>query len=244
VLNNKIKNGGEFLYNLFLAAIAPVLICAFYIYIRDKYEKEPIKLLLTGLIISAVLSPLIGFTEKLLERFDLNTMPENSFNMLHAIYISFIISALVEEFFKYLVLYFLIWHNKNFNEPFDGIVYSVMISLGFAMIENILYVINPETGGLYTAFTRAVFSVPGHGFFGVSMGYLFALAKYKPDKKINYLIKALVVPVILHGVFNFILLANISYGIIIFILYAIWLYINGHKKISEHLKISPFKNKI
>lgn len=226
------------MYNLFLLSIAPIIICVFYIYIRDKYEKEPIHLLLTGLIFGSIISVPIGFCEKYLE----NLVPQTN-NFLWVLYLSFVVAAFTEEFFKFIVLYFLIWLEKNFNEPFDGIVYSVIISLGFAMVENILYVVNPAIGGIYTAVTRAVFSVPGHVFFGVSMGYFFALAKYDRHMKTNYLCRALIVPVILHGFFNFILLCDISFAMLIFIVYAIFIWNCGQKKMNLHLARSPFKFK-
>ena len=226
------------MYNLFLMAVAPIIIFVFYIYIKDKYEKEPLKLLTTGILFGTIISVPIGFIEKYLTK---SFIIENSF--LQTFYLSFIVAAFTEEFFKFITLYFLIWNEKNFNEPFDGIVYAVMISLGFAMIENILYVINPNTGGIYTAITRAIFSVPGHGFFGVTMGYFFALAKYEPNKKLKYILYSFIIPIILHGLFNFILLYEIKFAMLIFIMYAIYLWIGGQKKINKHLSVSPFKNK-
>jgi RsiW-degrading membrane proteinase PrsW (M82 family) len=228
---------------LFFLALAPIFICVFYIYIRDKYEKEPIRLLFTGLIFSAIISVMINFTEKFLEKFYAYISYDDRYDLFHAFYDSFIISGLTEEFFKYLVLFFLIWYEKNFNEPFDGIVYATVISLGFAMIENILYVLHPHIGGADTGFYRAIFSVPGHAMFGIAMGYFFSLAKYEHDKRNIFLVKAFVIPVILHGTFNFILLSNIPYAIILLVLYSIYLHINVNKKIKIHLNKSPFKLK-
>ncbi len=226
------------MYNLFLLAIAPIIIFAVYIYIKDKYEKEPSKLLATGILFGALISVPICFIEKLLT---------NSFafvnNFWQTFFVSFIVAAMTEEIFKFIVLYFLIWREKNFNEPVDGIVYATMISLGFAMVENILYVTNTNTGGINTAITRAIFSVPAHGFFGVSMGYFFALAKYEPCKKLKYMGLSFLAPIILHGLFNFILLCENKFAMLIFIVYAIYLWWAGHKKIYKHLCASPFKNK-
>lgn len=220
------------MYNLFILAVAPIFISAFYIYIRDKYEKEPIRLLFTGLIFGSIISIPIGFCEEYLERFT-----PTSNNFLRIFYISFIVAGFCEEIFKFIVLYFLIWREKNFNEPFDGIVYAVIISLGFAMTENILYVINPQIGGIYTALTRAIFSVPGHGLFGVTMGYFFALAKVNK----NYFYPAIILPIFLHGLFNLILLCEIPFAMLIFIMYAIYLWNSGQKKMQKHLDCSPFK---
>ncbi len=226
------------MYNLFLIALFPIIIFAFYIYVSDKYEKEPIKLLIVGIIFGAIISVPIGFVEKYLEKF----LPSTN-NFAQAFYLSFVVAAMTEEIFKFIVLYFLIWRQKNFNEPFDGIIYAVMISLGFAMTENILYVINPQIGGISTAFERAIFSVPAHGFFGVTMGYFFALAKYEPPQKIKYMVYAFLFPIILHGLFNFILLCDIPFVMLLFTVYAVYLWIGGQKKINIHLSNSPFKNK-
>lgn len=228
----------ELLAELFLLAIAPVIILIFYIYIRDKYEKEPIQLLITGIFFGALISIPITFCERELE--NLFHSP-NIF--LQNLYLSFVVAAATEEAFKFAVLYFLMWRDKNFNEPFDGIVYATIISLGFAMIENILYVLNPRTGGIDTAFTRAIISVPGHGYFGISMGYFFALAKYEAPLKKKYMSKAILNPIFLHGLFNFILLCQFYLAMLIFILYLFYLLEGGEKKMHRHLSSSPFKNK-
>ena len=122
------------------AATAPVVILLFYCYIRDKYEKEPFKLLFWGLIcgvyVTFVVYGLGMATEKFLPH---EEMP---------FYTAFLSSALIEESVKFLFLYNLICTNKEFNEPFDGIVYGVFVSLGFAWIENMVYVTHPLWGGL------------------------------------------------------------------------------------------------
>lgn len=223
---------------LFQLGLAPAVIILFYIYIRDKYEKEPIKLLITGILFGVIITAPIVFTENLIMHY----LPYGN-KILDAFLTSFVVASFVEETYKYIILYFLIWKNKNFNEKFDGIVYSAFISLGFAGIENILYVLNPQLGGFRTAVSRAVFSVPGHGLFGVYMGYYFALAKFDENKKIRYMLYAFIVPFIFHGVYDFILLSQIPYAMIIFIFFVIFMWITGFKKMKKHIKASPFKTK-
>ncbi len=159
-----------------------------------------------------------------------------------AFYMSFLVASLVEELFKYIVLIFLIWKNKNFNEKFDGIVYSVFISLGFAGIENVLYVINPELGGIDTALSRAFISIPAHALFGVIMGYYFALAKFEPEKRTKFIIYAFLIPFLVHGFYDFILLSEIEYMMIVFLIFLVYLWMTGFKKMKKHLQSSPFKN--
>ena len=155
-------------------ASTPVAAGLFFLYIKDKYEKEPWKMLflgvLFGLYTAAVVYALGSFLE---ERFPHEETP---------FYTAFFSSAGVEEAVKFLFLFFLIWGNRNFNEPLDGIVYGVFVSLGFAWAENVIYVTHPILGGYETAFARALLSVPGHGLFGVRLGYYFALGKYRSRK--------------------------------------------------------------
>lgn len=217
-------------------AIAPTFICLIYLYIRDKYEKEPIRLLLTGVIYGAYSTALILALGAIAERYMTfgNTIWET-------LYTSFVTSAGIEETVKYIFLYFLVWRNKNFNEPFDGIVYAAFISLGFAGVENIIYVFSKDAGGLETAISRAIFSVPGHALFGTIMGYHFALAKFMYKKRVKYLIMAILIPWLLHGVYNTILLLGVNWYLMIFIPFVGFLWYTGFKKMKEHLMRSPFK---
>jgi len=220
---------------LFRLAVAPVIIILFYIYFRDKYEKEPVILLLTGVFFGIVTAFPIIFFENFIDGFS----PSGGY--AEAFFNSFCVAAFVEEFFKFIVLLFLIGRNKNFNEPYDGIAYSVFISLGFAGFENVLYVFNPNTGGLETALLRAVLSVPGHALFAVFMGYYFSMAKFIGRKKTLMLFSAFFIPFILHGTYDFILLADIPLYFIPFSVFIAFLWVGGFIKIKKHLKDSPFK---
>jgi len=217
-------------------AIAPVLVCAFYVYIRDKYEKEPHRLLVLGLLFGAVITaPIVELEALVASRMPaLGTRGE-------AAYVSFCVASLVEEGMKLLVLALLMWRERHFNEPFDGIVYAVFISLGFAGVENVLYVVNPALGGLQTAVSRAVYSVPAHGFFGVAMGYYLALARFEPLARGKHLRRAFTVPFLLHGVFDFILLAELPYFMFLFAPFVILLWRGGFRRMKRHLAVSPFR---
>ena len=124
-----------------------------------------------------------------------------------ALYTAYVVAGCVEEGFKLLFLYWLIWRNKYFDEYFDGIVYAVFVSMGFALVENILYV---TSGGLGTGIMRALLSVPAHFLFAVVMGYFFALAKFYKNRALNMSL-AFIVPMLLHGTFDALLMvANVS----------------------------------
>ena len=225
------------MYDLLLLALAPVTILCVYIYIRDKYEREPIRLLLTGLIFGAIITAPIIHVENFVTLF-----APNAGLLWEAFFLSFFVASLVEESFKYIILFFLVWKNNNFNERLDGIVYSVFISLGFAAVENVLYVFNPYLGGLHTGLARAFISVPAHAFFGVVMGYHFALSKFDQHSKGKHFFYAFFMPFLLHGIYDFILMSNLPYLMVFFTAFVIYLWISGFKKISALLLLSPFKN--
>ena len=216
-----------------LASLAPVLIILFYIYFRDKYDKEPLGLLLKALLMGIVVVVPVIFTERLL----MNLMPQSS-KVAAAAYHAFVVAGSTEELFKFLALYFLVWKSPSFDEKFDGIVYAVFVSLGFAGVENVLYVMD---GGMQTAMTRALTAVPAHAIFGITMGYYLGIARMYKELKGPYLARALLVPILLHGIYDFILMVEVGWLLLLFIPYVIILYIMGMKKMKEHSDTSVFK---
>jgi RsiW-degrading membrane proteinase PrsW (M82 family) len=176
-------------------------------------------------LIGALITIPVALLEQFFKLFD-----DHFSGLLKITYTAFILAALVEESCKYLAFYLLIWRSKNFNEKFDGITYSVFISLGFAGIENVLYVF--EYGysvGLIRAFT----AVPAHALFGIVMGYHFGLAKFFPYERNSQLLKALLVPVLLHGIYNFCLMANMEIFMVLFIPFIIYLWIIAFKRMKD-----------
>ncbi|MFI3175517.1 MAG: PrsW family glutamic-type intramembrane protease [Bacillota bacterium] len=212
-------------------ATLPAVVGLFYMYIRDKYEKEPYLMAFVAFFLGISATFLIyGFGEALERSFPHTETP---------LYTAFVSSAFVEESVKFIFLYYFIWRNKNFNEPFDGIVYAVFISLGFAWVENLVYVLHPTIGGLTTGFSRAVFSVPSHGLFGVQMGYFFALAKFHQKK--SYLSFAFFVPYVVHAFYNYFLLKESPVYWIPFVILEILLWLFSLDFIRKLLEISPFR---
>jgi RsiW-degrading membrane proteinase PrsW (M82 family) len=102
-----------------------------------------------------------------------------------------------------------IWNDKNFDEYFDGIVYASFISLGFATVENIMYVM---PGGIGTGIVRALISVPAHFLFGVILGYFLSLAKFNSGKKGRYIIIGLLIAMAAHGLFDWLLMFSDRMG--------------------------------
>lgn len=154
-----------------------------------------------------------------------------------AAYQAFVVAGTTEELFKFLALYLLVWKSPHFNEQFDGIVYAVYVSLGFAAVENVMYVMD---GGFETAALRAITAVPAHAIFGITMGYFFGIAKRYQELKGAYLRRALWVPILLHGIYDFILMVGIPWLLALFIPYLIYLYIAGGKKLKILSEASVF----
>jgi RsiW-degrading membrane proteinase PrsW (M82 family) len=218
---------------VFLASLAPVVIIAFYIYFRDKYEKEPVGLLIKALVLGMLaVIPIIG-----VERLLVWIMPGLGIYG-EAAYSAFLVAGITEEVFKFLALYLLIWKSPSFNEQFDGIVYAVFISLGFAAVENVMYVMD---AGYQTAVVRAITAVPAHALFGVTMGYYFGIAHRYNELRKEYLIRALGIPILLHGVYDFILMVGVDWLLFLFVPYVVYLYLGGAKKLKHLSDASIFK---
>jgi len=208
--------------SILIIALAPVIIIAFYIYYRDKYEKEPFGMLVKGLLLGAVIVLPIVLIEFGLKSFE-NQLPFPTF------YEAFVVAGFTEELFKYAAVLFLIWGNKNFNERFDGIVYASFVSLGFAAVENILYVAENGTGvGLLRAFT----SVPMHALTGIFMGYQLGRAKFVPEERQKRLLLAFFIPFLLHGIYDY-LLESGSWALLIFVPFFIFLMAKGFKTLEN-----------
>ena len=157
---------------------------------------------------------------------------------------SFIVAGLVEEGLKSLILVPNLLKEKNFNEKLDGIIYSVFLSLGFATVENIIYILSEDpTSAFEVGVIRSVISVPAHMLFGVIMGYYISKYKFtdsKSEKRIN-LILAIILPILLHGVFDFILMIQYRWSIIVFIAYIAYLWKISLEKLDEYTNNSRRK---
>lgn len=113
----------------------------------------------------------------------------------------------------------------------------LILSLGFAAVENVLYVMG---NGFGTGISRAITAVPAHAIFGITMGFYFGLAKFYEKKRNQLKIKALFYPIILHGIYDFILFTRIEWLILVFIGFLVFLYLSGLKRIKELSKQSIY----
>ena len=193
---------------LLALSVAPGLAIGILIYWRDKFEKEPILILSICFLLGMFsIIPAI-YLEDLPDKFRFIEDPDSILNTLLT---AFLFTGLIEESCKFFFLRFYAYPKKVFSEPYDGITYSVMISLGFATIENIHYVFR---GGIDTAIIRMFTAVPAHATFGVLMGYFTGLAKFKNRKK-SYLLLGLLVAIVFHGTYDFFLFLKIIPGLYI-----------------------------
>lgn len=229
---------------LIFISVFPVVVIMLYIYFRDKYEKEPFGLLMKaffGGVLSAVatilfMAPFSGL------------FPETNSTYWQALITAFAGAAIPEEIFKFLFLYWIVWKNRNFNEYFDGIVYAVFVSLGFACLENILYV---TEHGMGVGIARGIFAVPGHALDGVIMGYFFSLARFMPTRRKEFLFKSLLYSILAHGIYDFLLFYSSGKSetnpvlslllILAFLVFIVYLWRLGFRKIKRHVDASVFK---
>lgn len=219
-------------------SILPVIILLISIYRQDKYEKEPLWLLILAFVGGIVST----FLDLLLIDGIINPIWYSD----SVFYSAFMEAGFPEELCKFVVLFLLIWWNKNFNEYMDGIVYATFVGLGFACLENILYVLQ---GGIGVGIIRALISVPGHFLFGVMMGYFLSLAKFSEKNRILNIVLSIAIPVIAHGLFDWLLMvtdgmSNIGQIVILvlFVALDVVMWIVGVKSIRTHRENSQFKN--
>ena len=189
---------------LIAAAVIPALALMYYVYRKDRLEKEPWPLLLSLMMQGIVSTSLAVFAERLGTRLLNGMMDYNT--MEYQIAFNFAVVGLSEEGFKYLLLKRRTWQSPAFDCQFDGVVYAVFVSLGFALWENIDYVV---MYGFHTAMVRSVTAVPGHACFGVFMGAWYGLARRyenrgEHQKTRTCLRLAVLLPTLLHGLYDLI----------------------------------------
>ncbi|WP_164668744.1 glutamic-type intramembrane protease PrsW [Virgibacillus doumboii] len=201
------------------AGIAPTFALMAFFYLKDRFT-EPITLILKTFIFGALLVFPIMFIQY---AFTVESPGTSAFVQ------SFLYVGLIEEFFKWFIFLYIIYHHTEFDAHYDGIIYAVSISLGFATVENLLYLL---TNGIEYAFTRALFPVSSHALFGVIMGYHFGKAKVKSRYKKWNIALALVFPFILHSSYNYILETVTSDWLTLLIPFMIILWIVGLHRIK------------
>jgi RsiW-degrading membrane proteinase PrsW (M82 family) len=220
--------------SLLALALAPGIAIGIYIYLKDKHEREPLSLLLISFLYG-VLSTAVTLSISLPLDY---IMTFNEQNVVHQFGNAFFKVAFIEELSKFIFIRFILYNNKNFNEPFDGIVYACMVGMGFATLENIIYVFQY---GAPTGFVRMFTAVPAHACFAVLMGYFLGKAKFTHRKEIYYSFVALLVATAFHGAYDYFwfiaYVPGIWVGAILSLIVALIL---SRKAIRLHQQASPF----
>ncbi|MFN7252171.1 MAG: glutamic-type intramembrane protease PrsW [Anaerobacillus sp.] len=208
--------------SIIFASLAPSLALLCFFYLKDKYNSEPLGMVFRSFIFGALLVfPVLviqyAFQE---EGYLINTLSQ-----------AFISAALFEEFFKWFILFYTAYKHAEFNQHYDGIVYGVSVSLGFATMENIFYLV-AYGYGVDLALVRALLPVSGHALFGVIMGYYFGKAKFsnKSNEK-KLLLFAFLIPWLLHGMYDYILFVS-NYWVYMMLPFMIFLWWLALKKVK------------
>jgi len=221
---------------LLLIAILPVYLICLFVYKHDN-DKESRKLL-SKLFIFGIISCFPAVILELLAESFFGS--EDSMNYVTLFFSVFIGIAFIEEICKWFFVYKIAYNSNEFDHIYDAIVYCVFLGLGFAFFENIFYILD---GGLNIAFFRAVSAIPGHACFGVIMGNYLGLAKlshfnnnYKLEKR--NLILSILIPTLLHGFYDFCLMTENFFFLLIFFGIMIFIYVYGIKTVKKVAKVS------
>ena len=226
---------------LFGIALAPGAAIMLYIYLKDKHEREPLSLLLISFfygVLSTLLTLSISWPLTAFVSFKAD-------DLVDQFYDAFFMVALVEEASKFVFVRLILFPNKNFNEPFDGIVYAVMVSMGFATLENIMYVFQY---GFETGVLRMFTAVPAHATFGVMMGYYLGKAKFIHARTFYYGALGLLAATFFHGAYDYFWfiaeVKDIWTGVWMFAILSLIIgLVLSRKAIRLHQQASPFIKK-
>lgn len=222
-----------------LSALIPALALLGYIYWQDRKSPEPWHKLLKATLLGVLAIPLTMCIVFPLQTIGIVPDSYNTFG--DVVNFSFLGAAIPEELAKLLMLWLFLRKNPFFDERMDGIVYAVCVSLGFAGLENVMYVLG-NTDWMSVALLRAFTAVPGHFCYGVIMGYFYSLAKFDPKNRTKYSILALVAPILAHGIYNTIAFATTLPLVpeillyIVFVVFCFLLWRWASKSIKKHLE--------
>jgi len=226
-------------YIIYLTVLPPLFLL-WYVYHIDKVEHEPMGLIFKLFIFGVLSCFPASFLEDIGGQIIDYTFDDPSGYAANFVMCFFVV-ALAEEGLKYLFLFQGTWRNKAFNYRFDGIVYAVAVSIGFALFENILYVFVSGVSAFGTALVRALTAIPLHTIAAIFMGHFYGEARYaysrwRNAEAMGYFVLALVMPLIIHGFYDFCLFVNDTLLLIIFYIYVIILDVFAFIKVRRYAK--------
>lgn len=209
---------------MIIGAIAPGICLLWYFYLKDKDQPEPLRLILSMFILGGlVVFPLM--------------VVQNAINpVFQGIWVqSYLVSGFSEEFIKWFLVVVFIYKHNQFDEHFDGIVYTVAAAAGFATVENVLYSFIEKGSLIQLLWSRAFLPVSAHVLFGVVMGYFLGLAKTTGSK--TYIALSLFVPILLHGTFNQLIYSSKLHGSLFIIGFMVFLWFYAVRKMNHALRL-------
>ncbi len=202
----------------------------------DKYEREPFAALAFCFIVGAAVTLPAVWVERWAF---LRAGPQGEYSLGQVLWLAFGAVALNEELFKFGVLRLLVFPRGFFNEPLDGIVYAVLVAMGFATLENLLYA---DRFGIPTVVLRSFTAVPAHLAFAIVQGYFFGLAKFNPAQRFRLLWRGLGLSILLHGAYDVLILQHWFDWLFVLATVALYLVLFfSSRLVKEHLGNSPFK---
>ena len=190
---------------VFAAALLPAILLWIYIWKQDP-QPEPTNWLVKAVLYGVVIFIPVGILETTIKQVLFGGEPTTVFGTT---VMAFFVAAIPEESFKLLALWLVLRKNPYFDEHFDGIVYAVCVGLGFAAVENVLYVIGSQENWFSVAIARSLLAVPGHYAFGVLMGYYYSVYHFV-DHSPRPAACVLLVPVLAHGVYDTLALSGLA----------------------------------
>ncbi len=219
-----------------LAALIPGIAWLAYFYRCDRFEPEPVRLVIRTFFVGMLVALAMGAVYSGID------YPWGPY-MWAAVFFA----PLVEEPAKFLAVRWTVYNSSQFNEPFDGIIYAVSAALGFAAVENIIYVaggwfeVNPMAG-MVTLLSRTVLSVPGHALFSAWWGAALGYSKgRKPLSQILMVGGGLIASMVFHGAFNWFAGNELLGGLVFLVFLAVLWRITWVKLINPALTASPFR---
>lgn len=226
------------------AALLPIAVLMYYIYRKDSLNPEP-KGQLIGAFLWGILSVFLSFCISM-PFASIGLYTNEVYTVFDAVRISFFGAAIPEEVMKLLVLWLFLRKNRYFDEKMDGIVYAVCVSMGFAALENVMYLFQNYDDFMSVGIARAIFAVPGHFCFGVLMGYYYSMVKFYPRTPTKNKIMVIAAPVLVHGIYDSILfttqvseyIGGLLFTAFVIFCYKLWKYATA--RMQEHLDRDRF----
>ena len=225
---------------MILQAIAPAVALGLFLLFTDRYDREPKRLLLLVFFLGMVVTLPTLIAEKVGQMFNIYR------GLKGQLFEAFIVIGLAEEYFKRLVVLKTVYYHPAFNERLDGIIYCGVAALGFATLENFMYILSYSATAPDIWISRALLSVPTHMLLGITMGYYLSMAKFcsYPALCRKYYWMSLIVPALLHGAFDFILISDLPLLSLLLLPFVAYLWISSMIKLRRYYKESKEINRM